>query len=491
MWVKLLGEILIKEGYKIRQVSSGEQALKVAEKEKPDLILLDIMMPGMDGYEVCRQLKLNQELKEIPVIFISALNDTGNIVKALTSGGVDYINKPFQEEEVKARINTHLKVSQQAKELHKLNSEKDKFLSIIAHDLRGPMSGIMQITELLAARKQRLSEDEVIEMTDNLCQSARNTFNLLENLLEWSGMERGFYDFNPESIGLQEIVSGCLDIVAGQAKEKSIELVAEIADDPNVTADKYMLQSVIRNLLSNGIKFTENGGKITISAKTVENSQVLVSVKDSGIGMTDDIRNKLFRIDANTKRPGTQGERSTGLGLLLCKDFVEKQGGILSVESEQKVGSVFSFTLPLAGASPKKNIGEIVVTDDNQKRTLKNVNILIAEDDEITAKLISIMVKGISCQDFRARTGAEAVEICLNNPDIDLVIMDIDMPVMDGIEATRQILRNNPEMIILAQTTFTMPGIREKLVKTGFTDYVSKPFNAGALVEMIQKYAGK
>ena len=182
--LKLLGEILSTEGYKIRQVTSGLQALKVASIEKPDLILLDIMMPGMDGFEVCRQLKLNEGLKDIPVIFISALNDTENIVKALAAGGVDYINKPFQEQEVLARVRTHLKLRCQNRELFELNATKDRFFSIIAHDLRGPLGGFMGLTEIMADENQYFTAGERAEMMSDLRQSARNTFTLLENLLE-------------------------------------------------------------------------------------------------------------------------------------------------------------------------------------------------------------------------------------------------------------------------------------------------------------------
>jgi CheY-like chemotaxis protein len=301
-------------------------------------------------------------------------------------------------------------------------------------------------------------------------------------------MERGFYDFKLESIGLQKIVTECLDIFVEQAKLKNIELVAEIADDYNVTADKNMLQSVIRNLISNAIKFTNTGGRVTISAKKAENNQLLISVNDTGIGMTADMRNNLFRIDSNTKRRGTIGEQSTGLGLLLCKEFVEKLGGKIGVESEIEIGSVFSFTIPLAGFSPKQNASETVLSDDIRKRTLKNLNILIAEDDEITAKLISIWVKELSSHVHRAKTGLEAVEICLKNPDIDLVIMDIKMPLMDGNEATRQIRQFNPKLVILAQTTFHMPGDLEKALEAGATDYVIKPFNYKVIMEMLQKY---
>jgi two-component system, sensor histidine kinase and response regulator len=489
--LKVLADILLNEGYRILQVSNGVRALRIAESEKPDLILLDILMPEMDGFEVCRRLKQNALLKEIPVIFISALNDIKNIIQAFTAGGVDYINKPFQKEEVKARVKTHLKIHHQNEELQKLIAERDKFFSIIAHDLRGPIGMLMQLTELLADKELGLPADRVSEMIDDMNKSARNTFNLLENLLEWSQISRGLTEANPQRMSLNKVATDCINLLNEQARGKGIELVDKITNETEVIAEKNMLQSVIRNLLSNAIKFTRKGGKITISAKTAENNQILVSVEDTGIGMTEDLRNNLFRIEENTKRAGTQGELSTGLGLLLCKEFVEKQGGRISVESEENVGSVFSFTIPLAFSSPKKNEIEKVVSDDSQKRPLRNLNILIAEDDEITAKIFSIMLKGISNQLFRAKSGDEAVEICRSHPEIDLVIMDIKMPLMNGFEATRQIRQFNPNLVILAESTFTMPSDREMAIEAGCNDYLLKPFTWEVFEGMIQQYVRK
>jgi len=159
--LKVLGEILKGEGYKVRPVPSGALALQVAEKEMPDLILLDIMMPEMDGYEVCRRMKENPLLREIPIIFISALNETTDIVKALKSGGVDYITKPFKAEEVTARVNAHARLQMQKIELKKLNTTKDKFFSIIAHDLKGSMGGFMGATEVLADQLGAMWMDEI------------------------------------------------------------------------------------------------------------------------------------------------------------------------------------------------------------------------------------------------------------------------------------------------------------------------------------------
>jgi signal transduction histidine kinase len=444
------------------------------------------MMPNMDGYEVCRQLKNNQELKDIPIIFISALNDSGNIVKALTSGGVDYINKPFQAQEVLARVQTHLKLRAQSKELQELNATKDRFFSIIAHDLRGPLGGFMGLTEMMADENQYFADSEKKEMMSDLSHSARNTFNLLENLLEWSQMDRGFTEFKPKKLYLLDVVTECINIVAGPAKGKMIGLIAQITNEPLVFADKNMLQTVIRNLLSNAIKFTPKGGEVTISAKTGENNRTVISVKDTGIGMKEELRNNLFRIDANTKRPGTEGEQSTGLGLLLCKEFVEKHGGEIWVESVQNQGSVFSFTVPVAKPADEEYV--VIEVVEANTDLIHTMNVLIAEDDEISARLILAIIKEFSVSVFRVKTGFEAVEFCRNNPKTNLVLMDIAMPFMDGYEATRQIRQFNQEVVIIAQTTFALSADREKALEAGCNDYITKPFGSGTLIELIRKH---
>jgi len=343
--LKILGAILKDSGYKVRPVPHGMLALQATEREKPDLILLDIMMPDIDGYEVCRRLKENPKLCDVPIIFISALSEPDDIVRALNSGGVDYITKPFRAEEVKARVATHLKLYKQSKELKELNATKDKFFSIIAHDLRGPLSGLIGLAELVTDDTLPFETEEKKDLMCDLRDSARNIFNLLENLLEWSQMQRRKISFTPQMLLVNEIIPEVLKIVAELVRRKGIEIDVDVPRDLQVYADTNMLQTVIRNLVTNAIKFTPQGGKITISTSIAKNKDVIFMVKDSGIGMDTDMVENLFRMDAKISRIGLDGEAGTGLGLLLSKEFVEKHGGKLWVESEEGKGSTFYFTV--------------------------------------------------------------------------------------------------------------------------------------------------
>jgi signal transduction histidine kinase len=348
--LKVLGEILKEEGYLVRPVPNGVLALQVAERTEPDLILLDVMMPGLNGFEVCKGLKENKKVSDIPVIFISALNDTQDIVKALQCGGVDFITKPFQSAEVIARVKTHLqlrfqskKLMEQSIELQKLITTKDKFFSILAHDLRGPIGGFMGITDVLL---EDLSPDEKNELTIELNHSAHSLFSLLENLLEWARIQQGQIAFNPAKIDLNELVQECLSAQIDSIRKKDIHINVTISENHVVFADVNMLQSIIRNLLSNAVKFTPRNGTVSVSTTMNQYNSTVVLIKDSGIGMKSEMVSNLFCLNANNSRPGTEGEKSSGLGLHLCKEFVEKHGGEIWVESEVNVGTSFYFSIP-------------------------------------------------------------------------------------------------------------------------------------------------
>lgn len=225
--------------------------------------------------------------------------------------------------------------------LQRINAEKDKFFSIIAHDLRGPFSAFFGLTELIAEGFVTMETLDIQKLAGQMRDSAGNLFSLLENLLRWSRMQRGLDIFVPESHLLMPKIYEIMVLVLEAAAQKKIKVNYDIPENLVVFADSNMLDLIIRNLVSNAVKFTPIGGSITISAKQYSNNTILISIKDTGIGMSKNMIENLFRLDVNTRRRGTEGELSTGLGLILCKDFVEKHGGVLRVESEEGKGSTF------------------------------------------------------------------------------------------------------------------------------------------------------
>ncbi len=233
-------------------------------------------------------------------------------------------------------------------EVNKLIIARDKFFAIIAHDLRGPLGGFMALTEILADSTYELPDGEKKQMIAEMSLAARNTFNLLESLLEWAKMDLNLVDFNPVPINLHSLCFKTKSIMEESAKAKFIEFQLDIPEEIQVYADQDMLQSIFRNLYSNAIKFTPDQGKVFVYCKPLKQRKIEIFVEDTGIGMPEHFRENLFILTSKNKRLGTKGEKSTGLGLHLCKQFIEKNGGEFKVNSIENKGSTFSFTLPLA-----------------------------------------------------------------------------------------------------------------------------------------------
>jgi len=238
-------------------------------------------------------------------------------------------------------------ISFKNEQLQLINAEKDKFFSIIAHDLRGPLSAFVDATQILTEEIQNMDLEEIKDITMSMKTSASNIYGLLENLLEWSRLRRGAMDFVPENLNLKKKIEASIDVLSESARKKGIGLTISVPGELEIRADIHMFDTIIRNLISNAIKFTISGGKVIVTANYNGDHYIVVKISDSGIGMAPELRNKLFQIDEKTSRPGTEGETSTGLVLLLCKEFIEKHGGKIWVESSVGQGSTFSFSLPL------------------------------------------------------------------------------------------------------------------------------------------------
>ena len=380
------------------------------------------------------------------------------------------------------------KIKHKNEQLIQANAEKDKFFSIISHDLRGPFNGFLGLSKLLAEDLQRFTPEDIKKIAGSMRDSATNMFSLLENLLEWSRLQRGITSFKPESFLLMPMIDDIMHTVMDSANKKEIEISYEIQADLEVFADEYMLASTIRNLASNAVKFTLKGGKVTIAAKSVPGHSVEISIRDTGIGMNHEMVHDLFRLDVQTNRRGTENEPSSGLGLLLCKDFVEKHGGKLWVESEEGKGSAFYVTIPYHAKVLMKNVITNSVSEEEKEVQIKRMKILIAEDDEISDSLISAMVDKYSYEVLHVNTGVDAIHACLNNPDIDLVLMDINLTGMDGFEATRQIRQFNNDVVIIAQTAFSLKFDRVMAIEAGCNDYINKPISNSELQGLIRKY---
>lgn len=350
--LKFLFNTLSKDGFQVLSAEDGESGIEQAIRMQPDIILLDVLMPGIDGFETCRRLKAHEATRDIPVIFMTVLSEPVDKLRGFNAGGVDYVPKPVHHEEVLARINAHLTIrnqqtqlQEQADQLKALNASKDKFFFVISHGLQSPFEDLLHFTEFIAEHIGHCSQEEIKEIVGTLRNSVENLHELLKNLFTWSGIQRGTIEFYPQYIDIREIVNRNLKLFMPVAEQKHVTLRSLIQDEMVVYADASMTYAIIRNLVSNALKFTDAGGKVRISAAHNETC-VEVSVSDTGVGMSEEDLSKLFRIDVKHQQIGTAGEEGTGLGLILCKELVKKNSGTLSIESEAGKGTTVTVTLP-------------------------------------------------------------------------------------------------------------------------------------------------
>jgi two-component system, sensor histidine kinase and response regulator len=344
--LKVLGNMLAGNEYELALAMNGQQALDTVARINPDLVLLDIMMPVMDGYEVCRQLKDNEATKDIPVIFLTAKTETEDIVKGFDLGAVDYISKPFVSRELLARIKTHLSLQLTQRKLLNEITAKNKFFSIIAHDLRGSFTVILGFVEAMQQYRDEFSEEEFNELIQEMGYNAKSTYELFENLLYWARMQTSGIQINPEMLNADELVQLTLRPMLPIAQKKNILLNADISQKHLVFADSNMLQTVIRNLVSNAIKFTPEGGTISLSSEE-KCTRIYFYITDTGLGIDEKKIEKLFRIDSKVSTPGTNNEKGSGLGLILCKEFVELNNGKIGIKSKPGEGTTVWFSLPV------------------------------------------------------------------------------------------------------------------------------------------------
>ena len=351
--VLLLKILLSNEKFQVCTANNGTTCIEMARKEHPDLILLDVMMPDMNGFDTATVLKKEEGTKDIPIIFLTALNTPQDLVHGFQVGASDFLTKPFNKEELVMRVTQQISlvaakriIEKQNQELRATLTNRDKMYSVIAHDLRSPMASIRMVLNLVvASASPETVGPELYTLLDQANRESEEVHDLLDNLLKWTKSQTGRLTVVKQDLDLNDIIPGVVEIFDAIAYTKRIKLDLKKTDAPLVVnADNDMLKTVVRNFLSNAIKFSPEDSSIEI-IMAPEGDMAKVSVRDHGVGIAADRIDNIFHKGETTY--GTGGEEGSGLGLQLCQDFARKNGGDCTVESVEGEGSTFSVLIPL------------------------------------------------------------------------------------------------------------------------------------------------
>ncbi len=338
----VLVETLGAAGYQLMVAEDGEEALAQTAQTQPDLILLDVMMPGIDGFETCRRLKARAETCDVPVLFMTALSETGDKVKAFAAGGVDYITKPIEHEEALARIRTHLSIRRLQRELKEQLALKERFMRIAGHDLRNPLCLILMAGEL--AKRQPGVPEGIVKYMANIGEGAAQMRRIIDTFLDLRAPTAG----GSGRIDLTLLASAVTRQQEHAAARKQITLTTELPEKlPLARCDAAHAYQVFTNLVSNALKFTPLGGAVTVRV-TLTTFRLRIEVQDTGPGVPEAERVQLFREHVRLSPRPTAGEESNGLGLAIVKHLVESQGGTVGADFPEKGGSVFWCELMVA-----------------------------------------------------------------------------------------------------------------------------------------------
>ena len=353
--LRLLSDLLDEQGYEVRAVTNGRQALQAVEHDPPDLILLDINMPELDGYEVCRRLRASERSKDVPVIFITALTDTADMVRAFDTGGVDYVTKPFQVEEVLARVKTHLALRRAQTELadsyarlRDLEHLRDDLVHMVIHDLRSPMTALLMELRFVKRSAAALSEDNR-EALQSALEAAEAINRMTNDVLDVSRLEACKMPVERAVWDLTQMARDVRSVLGTIDPKRPIDI--ESAGAVEVTCDGALVRRVMENLVSNGIRYSPAGSRLRISIASAE-GRVRVAVHDQGPGVPPEAREKIFEKFGTVAARQKSTYHSVGLGLAFCKLAIEAQGGTIGLDPGVPAGSTFWFELPASPAVP-------------------------------------------------------------------------------------------------------------------------------------------
>ncbi len=523
---------------KIITALSGREGIEKALTESPDVILLDLVMPIMDGIETCRRMKEDNDLKFIPVIMITATKTDSKIrTKALQTGVEAFLSKPIDEAELTAQVSTMIRLKQSENQVHQekeqleeqirlrtqeLENEleerkhleealkvalgkaesgnrlKTAFMNNISHEVRTPLNGILGFSDLIT--HPDITLEEKIQYYSHIKTSSNRLLDTITSYMDISMIASGNMEVIRKSTDLNRLLHELYEKFQPLAAIKNLELHLEIpakSNDIIFYTDAELFQKILTHLLDNAAKFTHQG-KIIFgyeirstgmtgppTEKSGNHAELEFYVKDTGIGISRESLSIIFESFKQEELSPTKGYEGSGLGLSIVQGLVRLLGGKIRVESAKGKGSSFFFTIPFEGANE-----QVVIAEPNFIKATKQSNpvVLVAEDDMSNVQFIEAVLRKTAVTLLVANNGQEAVEQCHAHPEISLVLMDIKMPVMDGLEATREIKSFRKDLPIIAITAFAMNGDETRASEAGCDDYLAKPVSMELLFEKLKQY---
>lgn len=499
--LKVLAELL-RSDYRIRLAQNGQQALEKCRQQLPDLILMDVLMPGMDGFETLTALRADAFTAQIPVIFITGLQSADHEQQGLQLGAQDYIHKPFHAEVVKARVATQLKLIRQRQELQLLseqltqaNEAKSRFLATISHEIRTPLASVIGYAEAILAGE--FAANEQLQAIQTICQNGKHLQALLNDLLDLSKIAANKLDIELLPVNLCQLASEINALLQDKARQKSLDFQFDyqLPLPVMLKTDPTRLKQILLNLCNNAIKFTTQGFvKVQISRAE---GQLLFAISDSGIGITPEQQQKLFHAFGQADVSVQRQFGGTGLGLVIARQLCEKLGGQLQLQSSSPTGSCFLATIALEILPDSPWLQQLSDIQEQQQRATPTPlprqqmrgRILLAEDQNDTRQLLVRMLQHAGLEVTAVENGELLVETALTG-DFDLILSDIQMPKMDGIAAIALLRAAGIDTPCVALTANTMTHEVQTYLAAGFATHLAKPVDRNKFAAVLNHFLG-
>jgi len=488
----------LKDNYGVYPCQSAVNMFDLLEHFKPDLILLDVEMPDMNGYEAARKLKDNPQYREIPLIFLTSMNDSISEMEGLKLGAVDYISKPFLAPLLLQRIKTHLALMEHQMEALKASKAKGEFLSHMSHEIRSPLNAVIGMITIASGTDDVQKIKHCLERADN---ASRYLLSLINDILDMSKIEANKLELSYGEVNFEKMVAGIINVTSVRAVEKHQDIEVNVSGDvpPYIISDELRLSQVITNLLTNAIKFTPDHGRIVLSAEKLDEKDgeitLRIKVEDNGIGISPEQQKRLFTSYTQAENSISKTFGGTGLGLAISKRIVELMRGTIWIESELDKGSKFIFTIKTKKGKDIAVTGASGESDGSVESdyNFSGSTILAAEDVDINREILSALLEKTGITIDFAETGKAAVSMFREHPDkYSLILMDIHMPEMDGYTAARTIralesakAKNVP---IIAMTANVFREDIEKCLESGMNDHIAKPVFPDDLYASLKKH---